>query len=115
MMPLLHFYLAKGDSTCTSGKILGVGLYDNLCQSGEVHFTALTDFYILIGNIIRIALSFVGFLSVIFIVVGGIMYIVSTGDPSRIQRAKNIIEKAIIGLIIALVSFAAVTFIAKQF
>jgi hypothetical protein len=115
MHTLFHFVLAKGDSSCTGGKILGKGLYDGLCSKGQVNITALSDFYILIGNVIQILLATVGFLSVIFIVVGGIMYILSTGDPARIQRAKNIIKNSIIGLIIALVSFAAVTFIAGAF
>ena len=109
---LPHFLFGLGDSSCSGGKIFGTGLYDNLCESHSVHITALTDIYVLIGNVIKILLSFVGLLSVIFIVVGGIFYILSTGDPKRIQRAKSIITNAIIGLIIALVSFAAVTFIA---
>lgn len=113
-MILLHHYLfGLGDSSCTGGKIFGTGLYDRLCDpiTHDVHITALTDIYVLIGNVIKILLSFVGLLSVIFIVVGGIFYILSTGEPSRIQKAKSIITNAIIGLIIALVSFAAVTFI----
>lgn len=109
---LSRFLLAAGDNSCTGGKIFGTGLYDKLCRNGQVNVTALTDIYILIGNIIKILLSFVGLLSVIFIVVGGIFYILSAGDPGRIQKAKSIVTNAIIGLIVALVSFAAVTFIA---
>lgn len=124
MMNLLPHYLfgiGTGDSTCSSGKIFGTGLYDNLCQTTtnpttnavthEVGIHALTDIYVLIGNVIKILLSFVGLLSVIFIVVGGIFYILSTGEPARIQKAKSIITNAIIGLIVALVSYAVVTFI----
>ena len=118
---LAHFLFGSGNSLCTGGKVFGTGLYDKLCYpvtdsagnvTNEVQIHALTDIYKLIGNVIKILLSFVGLLSVIFIVVGGIFYILSTGDPKRIQRAKSIITNAIIGLIIALVSFAAVTFIA---
>ena len=108
---LSHYIIAAGDSSCTGGKIFGTGLYDKLCKDGEVHVTALNDIYVLIGNVIKILLSFVGLLSVIFIVVGGIFYILSTGEPARIQKAKSIITNAIIGLIVALVSYAAVTFI----
>lgn len=109
-MYLIPHYLIA--ASC-SAKIFGTGLYDGLCNtSGEVQITKLNDFYTLISNIIKILLSFVGLLSVIFIIVGGIFYILSTGDPGRIERAKSIITNAIIGLIIALVSFAAVTFIA---
>jgi len=101
---------------CGSAKIFGTSLYDGLCDPVAPHAVTiqkLSDIYTLIGNVIKILLSFVGMLSVIFIVVGGFMYVLSTGDPSRIQRAKSIVQNAIIGLIISLVSFAAVTFIAE--
>ena len=112
MTLLPHFLFGLGDSSCTGGKIFGTGLYDKLCENKQVHITALTDIYQLLANVIKILLSFVGLLSVIFIIVGGIFYIISTGDPGRIQRAKSIVQNSIIGLIIALVSYAAVTFIA---
>ena len=115
MMNYLPGYLFAGDNSCSGGTIFGTGLYDRLCKDGHVNVTALNDIYLLIGNIIKILLSFVGLLSVIFIVVGGILYILSTGDPARIQRAKSVITNAIVGLIISLVSFAAVTFIAGAF
>jgi hypothetical protein len=115
MNSLPHFFLSVGDNTCSSGKIFGTGLYDRLCKDGHVNVTALNDIYVLIGNVIKILLSFVGLLSVIFIVVGGIFYILSTGEPARIQRAKSIITNAIVGLIISLVAFAGVTFIAAAF
>ena len=115
-MNIIPFLFASsGDNSCTGGKIFGTGLYDHLCQNHQVNITGLTDIYTLLGNVIKILLSFVGLLSVIFIVVGGIMYILSTGDPGRIQRAKSVITNAIIGLIVALVSFGVVTFIAGAF
>lgn len=115
MNSLPHYLLAAGDNSCTGGKILGKGLYDGLCKDGQVRVTALTDFYTLLANVVQILLAVVGLLSVIFIVVGGIMYILSTGDPGRIQRAKNIVKNSMIGLIIALVSYAAVNFVAGAF
>lgn len=115
MNSITYLLASSGDNSCTSGKIFGTGLYDGLCKSKEVNITGLTDIYTLIGNVIKILLSFVGLLSVIFIVVGGILYILSTGDPGRIQKAKSVITNAIIGLIVALVSYAAVTFIAGAF
>ena len=47
-------------------------------------------------------------LSILFIVIGGVMYIISAGDEKMITRAKNTITSAMIGLAIAL---AAPTFL----
>jgi hypothetical protein len=41
-------------------------------------------------------------LAVLFIVIGGIMYITSSGDENRIKRAKAVITYACVGLAIAL-------------
>lgn len=42
-----------------------------------------------------------GLVSVIFVVGGGIAYMTSAGDPSKLQKAKNMIKYALIGLAIA--------------
>ena len=50
-------------------------------------------------------------ISVIVIIIGGVFYITSQGEPDKIKRAKNAILYAIIGLIISLLSFAIVNFV----
>lgn len=49
--------------------------------------------------------------SVIVIIVGGIMYATSAGDPNRTKTAKDAILYAIIGLVISLLAFAIVNFV----
>lgn len=41
-----------------------------------------------------------GLVSVIFIIIGGVRYITSTGDAKRIEQAKTTILYAVIGLIV---------------
>ena len=50
-------------------------------------------------------------ISVAFIVVGGIQYISSSGDPGKVEKAKKTILYACIGLIICALSFAIVNFV----
>lgn len=57
-------------------------------------------------EISRWILTFVGALSVLFIVIGGVMYIISAGGDT--ERAKNMIFNAIIGLTVALLGYAIV-------
>lgn len=110
------FMLADVAKSCTNGGI-APGLYDNLCDAatGTVTFSSLSDIWIVIANVIRILVALGGALAVIFIIVGGLFYVVSSGDPGRIKRAKDILKESIIGLIITIVAYSAITFIAKQF
>lgn len=56
----------------------------------------------------------VGGISVIVIVIGGLMYVLSTGDPSSTKRAKDAVLYAIIGLVVALVAQGLVTFVLSR-
>jgi hypothetical protein len=92
------------------------GLYDGICDSsGNCTITNATDILIVVANAIRIATAFAGALAVIFIIVGGIFYVISAGNPSNIKRAKDILVNAIVGLIVAGLAYTIVTFIAGRF
>ena len=62
-------------------------------------------------NIVNLLFWVAGIVSVIFIIVGGIMYIVSAGNENSTIKAKNTILWAVIGLIISLASIGITTFI----
>jgi len=53
----------------------------------------------------------IGIVSVIMLIFGGFRYVISAGDSKKITDAKNTILYAIIGLIIALLSYAIVHFV----
>ena len=55
-----------------------------------------------------------GIVCVIYIVVGGVGYMTSAGDVGKLQRAKNTILYAIIGLIIVALSFAITNFVISR-
>ena len=87
------------------------GLYDGMTPGA----LSLADVPILIVNIIHLVTWWAGALSVIFIVVGGIFYVISAGNPANIKRAKEIITAAIVGLMISGLAFTIVSFIAGRF
>lgn len=60
----------------------------------------------LVTNIINIFSMVVGAVSVLMLVIGGFRYIVSSGDSSGVQGAKNTIIYALVGL--AVVFFAQI-------
>ena len=45
------------------------------------------------------------------IVIGGINYALSQGDPGKVKKAKDTILYGVIGLVVALLAFAIVTFV----
>lgn len=68
-----------------------------------------------IQTVINVLLFIIGVVSVIMIIIGGIRYTISNGDSGQITTAKNTIFYAVIGLVIALMAFAIVDFVVKQF
>ncbi len=64
--------------------------------------------------IINFALGVIGFVAVAFIIIGGVQYMTSQGDPGKITRAKNTIMYSVIGLVISLLAFAIVNFVLKS-
>lgn len=63
------------------------------------------------NRITSILLFVVGAVAVVMLIFGGIRYIVSGGDQANVTAAKNTILYAIIGIIIALLAYAAVKFV----
>lgn len=57
----------------------------------------------------------VGAIAVIMLILGGLKYVLSGGNSSNIESAKNTILYAIIGIVVAILSFAAVNFVINQF
>ena len=63
------------------------------------------------NQITSVALGIIGAVSVIMLIWGGLRYIISGGDSKKITDAKNTILYAIIGLIIAVLSYAIIKFV----
>lgn len=101
---------------CTGQSILP-DLWGGLRKDGscEVEINSLPQVGILIGNIVQILMVVAGLVAVGFIIVGGFMYITSTGDPAGIKKGRDTIVNAVIGLILSMVAFGVVKFITGQF
>jgi len=62
-------------------------------------------------KIINLVTGILGVVAVIVIIVGGIQYVLSTGDAGKVAHARDTILYGVIGLIIAVVAFAIVNFV----
>ncbi len=76
----------------------------NLSKEDKDLTTAATD-------IINVIVGVTGIIAVVVIVIGGILYVTSTGDATKAKRAQHTILYGIVGLIIALLAFAIVNFV----
>lgn len=63
------------------------------------------------ARIINVALSFLGIISVIIVLVGGFKYMISGGNEEKTSEAKNLIVAGIIGLAIILSAWAITRFV----
>ena len=69
------------------------------------------DLTTVITDIVKTMLFIVGLLSVIVIIYSGILYIISAGNSNTVQKAKTTLTYAVVGLIVAILSYAIVSFV----
>lgn len=69
------------------------------------------DLNSIIAIIINTIIFVIGMIAVVMIILGGITYATSQGDPSKVKKGKDTILYGIIGLVVALLAFAIVQFV----
>lgn len=80
------------------------GAKDNLFVSGGIFHTVADTLIFLVGAI-----------SVIMLIVGGLRYVLSSGESAAVKSAKDTILYAIVGIVVAILAFAIVSFVAGRF
>lgn len=68
----------------------------------------------IVVNVINAVIGIAGLIAVVYVVVGGVQYMTSTGDPGKVEKARKTIIYAVIGMIICVLSFAIVNFVIKK-
>ncbi|MBR6532319.1 hypothetical protein IKT64_00905 [Candidatus Saccharibacteria bacterium] len=95
------------DKICTSKAEMGDAAWEAAgCDGGK----SIEDVAI---DIIKVIIGMLGIVAVIFIVVGGISYMTSSGDAGKVKKAKDTILYAVIGLVVCALAFAIVNFAAS--
>ena len=54
-------------------------------------------------------------IAIIVIIIGGIMYATSAGEPGNITKAKNMILYSVVGLVVVISAFAVTYFVLGRF
>jgi len=77
-------------------------------SGGITSATTLKD---LIISIIRIMLLFAGIIAVVFVIIGGYMYITSGGNAEQAEKGKSTVVNAIIGIVMIILSYVIINVI----
>ena len=64
-------------------------------------------------NILQWVLGILALVAVIMIIMGGVWWMTAGGNEEKIEKAKKIISAAVIGLIIVMLAWAIVIFVAN--
>lgn len=89
----------------------GRALIPEECSKGDASGCGIKEFVILLINIFQLMLGVIGSLALFFFVYGGFMWILSRGNPQMIQRGKDIITGAVIGVTVVMGSWFLINFI----
>ena len=105
-------FAAKG--YCPDGTPLNDGQSLANCTNGDNALTSesnTNDLMKTLNTIINVVIGVIGFVAVVVIILGGVQYTTSAGDPGKVKKAKDTILYGIIGLVVALLAFAIVNFV----
>jgi len=103
------------DASLAQSKIL-----DNLGSTGKGMGSAgddgapIKDLPTTIGSIIRVILTLLGVILLVYFVYGGVLWMTAGGDIEQVKKAKAILEQAIIGVAIVLASYAISEFVISR-
>ena len=68
------------------------------------------DIRIIIINIIKYLLTFLGIVAVAMVIYAGFLWMTSEGDPEKVNKAKKTLINSVVGLSIIISAFAIVIF-----
>jgi amino acid transporter len=68
-----------------------------------------------IGQIVSIVLSLLGVIFLVLLIFGGIQWMTAGGNDEQVKKAKNVIIRSIIGLIIILLAYIISVFVITAF
>lgn len=100
---------ANGINICSGENGGDKSIYCQNRGSGETQVNGI------IKTIVEVLLTAVGAISIIMIVIGGIMFALSSGDAQKAAKARNTVLYAVVGLAVSLFASAIVNFVFNRF
>jgi hypothetical protein len=115
ILPLFFAFLSISEAGAQSAlwqSQEGLGKTGDLNPVGDVFGGGRPDDpRVIVANLIKIALGFIGIILVVLLIIAGFRWMTSAGNQDAVSKSKSQIVSAIIGLIIIAVSYALAEFI----
>ncbi len=73
-------------------------------ESGDTLVTSIT-------GILNAVIGILGLVCVVVMIIGGVNYMTSSGDATKVKKAKDTILYGLIGLVVCVLAFALVNFV----
>ncbi|MFC2601886.1 MAG: pilin [Candidatus Saccharimonas sp.] len=105
----------KPPLTVSGGAKSAKGTDQSACLFGNESGCEGTDQTPIFRIVTNVLLFVIGAVSVIMLIIGGFRYVTSQGDQTQVQSAKNTILYSIIGIVVAILAYAAVNFVVSSF
>ena len=99
---------ANGDCDPLAKDAIGKGAECAAPKGAETSLFGDGSFF---QNITNTLIFIVGAVAVLMLIVGGLRYVLSGGNSSNVESAKNTIFYAIIGIVVAILAYAIVNFV----
>jgi len=109
LMALLAIFLLSNFSLAANNGV-DVGLE----QAAGTGLNNSQDIRVIIANITRVIIGFLGIIAVGLIIYAGWLWMTSEGNEEKVEQAKKLLINAVIGLIIILSAFAIASFILNR-
>lgn len=100
------FSLARAASPAYASEACGVAGFDDPLICGSETGDEESELQGRIKNTLNQVYLWIGIIAVIVVVISGIMYMTSAGNPEKVKGAKNAMTYSIIGLLVTLAAFA---------
>jgi len=106
VMPVMASAQLTPESTGLAGAAAGTGL-STTCTGTDCLIS-------IIGNVISLALGFIGIILLVMLLYAGFLWMTAGGDVAGVKAAKTMITNAVVGVIIVAVSYAITAFVLGQ-
>jgi len=104
--------LAEADATSLEG--LNATANQVSAYKGQTSDNARTTILDRVGGIVGLLLSFVGIIFLILTVYAGFLWMTAQGNSSQVEKAKDLLINAIIGLVIVTAAYSITIFVGNQ-
>jgi hypothetical protein len=82
-------------------------------QQQPAGMCTISDLLVLVYMVVNLLIGFAGLVAIIYIVWGGLILLLSAGDPGKIGDGKKTIRDALLGFILVMLSYLIVSYVAE--